>query len=624
MLCLLSVAILMGIGSYHLYHIYQAISSKVSTSGTAVMTAFQPTFERILIRRDQGASSELEHGLGKIPSVGALHLYSVEGKLAFSYVKGGEESSAPSMIERQGKELKRSLYKTRESLFFSEEERGTIYLEMVSRNYRQELLNACVSYITLAFGILAVFGIVTLWLDRSVVAPILKATKFVETFALGGEWGMKDRLEMKGAAGEIEHLMVGINNLLEGVEHHDFKMREALQIAQVSDQENQDRSQFVATMSHELRTPLNSVIGFSELLDGENLDSEQREYIGHIKSAGEHLVRLINDALDISKLESGRLEFERKPYQMGQLAVKTVHMFSNQSREKGVPIFTAIAPETPDLMCGDASRIQQILINLIGNAMKFTREGSIKISIYQSQLESSHYLTVAVEDTGEGIPLHRQAAIFERYQQADETTTRKYGGTGLGLAIVKELVEQMGGQVHLRSEEGRGSTFAFSLPFPTDIELSEIERERKLKKVRAVAQDAYAKHIGDNKKRVLLADDVHANQVVGRRLLETLGCDVEVAGNGQEVIDLVSTKEEFDLVFMDFHMPVLDGLAATRKVREFRDETELPIWALTADATPEAKEQCELAGMNGVITKPFQLEDLRGALESIEAVELVG
>ena len=613
MLALLAVSVLLVGGGHHYFQAKRAAAKELAVGADATMVALKPLFERVLLLESMDASIDLARSLPDIATIYSLEVSWPDGHPAFIWTRPGHQREVAARPFQDQGEFSNGRYFVQRPLLGGGDRQGWVTIEVSTDRYRAHVTNAMATYIALALGLLLVFSVVTVWLDRSLASPITRTTDFVETFFSQEGRDLRRRIEIKRGPLEMRRLQRGINKLLGEMEAHDHEMRETVTKAQLSEKASRDRSRFIATMSHELRTPLNSVIGFADLLDMERLDSEQRGYVGHIKGAGEHLLSLINDTLDLSKLESNNIIFERKPYRMGKLVMKASQMFAERSRETGVPIFTSMSRDTPDVMVGDQPRVQQVLINLIGNACKFTKQGSIAISVYVSSHEGEPRLTVAVKDTGTGIPLHRQAAIFERFQQADGTTTRDFGGTGLGLAIVKELVERMGGEVHLQSEPGVGSTFAFSLPMPSAQEREEIERREGVLIQTDQPESNRRKVAGDRKLRVLLADDVVANQVVGRRFLEAVGCDVVVVANGQFAVDAFK-QVKFDAVFLDFHMPVMDGLEATRIIRGLDRGDTVAIWALTADATPEAHQQCTEAGMDGVITKPFQMSDLKEAL----------
>ncbi|MGC4077017.1 MAG: PAS domain S-box protein [Rubrivivax sp.] len=396
---------------------------------------------------------------------------------------------------------------------------------------------------------------------------------------------------MIGAAGALAGYL-GIAYDISARKRQERSLHEAMQQAR---QANRAKSQFLANMSHEIRTPLNAVIGLAYLLGRTPLQGEQADMLGRIQLASNALLALINDVLDLSKIEAGEMALERAPFDLGRLVREVAALMGVQAQQKRIDFVVDTGATLPPGVEGDSTRLRQVLLNLLGNAIKFTEVGSVRL-VLRHHRPSPERLQVefAVEDTGIGIPAAAQARLFEPFVQADASTTRRFGGTGLGLSIVRQLVAMMDGTLALDSTPGRGSRFSVAIELPI-VDLMAAAAEE--------APDGGSRLDG---LRVLVVDDSSVNQDVARRLLEGEGASVRLAGDGLQAVELLGAEPEaFDLVLMDVQMPVLDGLDATRRIRGVLGLAELPIIGLTAGVSRSEQARARAAGMDEVIGKPF-------------------
>ncbi len=366
------------------------------------------------------------------------------------------------------------------------------------------------------------------------------------------------------------------------------------------------KSQFLANMSHEIRTPMNGILGMTELAMQADSVDEQLECLTTIRSSGDALLSILNDLLDLSKIEAGKFEIQDAPFSLRELVTESGKVFAFRIKEKGLHFQSVVADTLPDMLIGDGWRLRQILLNLLGNAVKFTEQGSISMSADTKRDGDQTFLRLAVRDSGIGIPAEKQAQIFEAFRQADLSISRKYGGTGLGLSICLKLVSLMGGKIELESEAGKGSTFSVLLP----LRVSEVQTTH----IPAATNGARADLASLN---ILLAEDNPVNQKVAARLLEKQGHRVTVGANGIIAVDQFKNGV-FDLVLMDVQMPEMDGLEATREIRRFEAsrKTRTPIIAMTAQTMNGDRDNCFAAGMDGFISKPIRLPELWAAIDA--------
>jgi signal transduction histidine kinase/ActR/RegA family two-component response regulator len=373
---------------------------------------------------------------------------------------------------------------------------------------------------------------------------------------------------------------------------------------------------FLATMSHELRTPMNGVLGCTQLLQDTSLTDPQRQLLETMHRSAESLLVLVNDILDFSKIEAGKMSLEVADVELRSLIADVVTLTAEAAKKKGLIIHIQLAPDIPAELRGDPVRLRQILFNLVGNAIKFTEQGEIVVSVKTVPCPQSNSDAVVlhwtVKDSGIGMTAEQQARLFGAYAQAEESTARRFGGTGLGLMICRQLVELMGGTITVESMPGKGSAFSYCTSL-----LPAIQRTTS---AQAVTPPLASMADRATPLKILVVDDNEINQVVACKFLQKLGCHAEVARNGREALDSIA-KVVYDAVLMDCEMPEMNGYEATQEIRRQEQSTtnHLPIIALTGHASSEDEQKCREAGMDDVVTKPITLPTLRAKIERLLA-----
>ena len=459
--------------------------------------------------------------------------------------------------------------------------------------------------------------------ERELVATNNDLTQRAQELAKGRKLALSMMEDAERARAELEAANERLNDVIE----------EARQSARDAEVANRAKSEFLATMSHEIRTPLNGVIGFIDMIAETDLNEEQRDYVETVRTSGETLMALINDVLDFSKIESGNIQLERRRFGIVRMLRELVGMFFNEAAKKSIRLDMEIDEEVPRYVEADETRLRQILTNLLGNALKFTNEGWVRISVSLEKEPDAHgfcELAFKVEDSGIGMGEEQLRRLFRPFSQGDSSTTRKYGGTGLGLAICKRLSEAMGGRIWAHSEKGEGATFHVI------VQLKAVEGEPGDSSApfsqanaaggdAATANDRAADRDGEAKPgqrlplNIVIAEDNRANQQVLRMMLKRLGWDAEVVGDGGELLEYLKTHD-CDLIFMDLQMPVMDGIEAAKKIRNGvigRARADIPIIALTANVLAGDEERCRSAGMDAYLSKPVKVERIEQEVSAL-------
>ncbi|WP_421736673.1 ATP-binding protein [Caulobacter sp.] len=465
---------------------------------------------------------------------------------------------------------------------------------------------------TLFFGSAGLAILLANGLARRMTRPMQRLTEAMQAVASDGRF---KPVEQTSDDDVFQSLTESFNQLVGRLELNDHDLRGAMaELVKARDDANTAnvlKSHFLANMSHEIRTPLNGVLAMAEVMAMDDLKPAQRERLSVIRESGGLLLAVLNDVLDLSKIEAGRLDLDVEDFDLASLAMSLRDSFSAQAREKGLAFEVAVAPEAQGVWRGDVDRLRQILVNLISNALKFTLHGAVAVRF--ASAEDGSGLRIDVADTGIGISAEMRPRLFDKFVQADSSTTRQFGGSGLGLAICRELAALMGGGIAVQSREGQGSTFTVVLAMPRGSEAGSPTGE--------AADGDQAVVIAAPRLRVLAADDNPTNQKVIAAVLAPLGAEVEMVADGAACIEAWK-RGGYDIILMDIHMPVMDGVEAASAIRALEaaeGRSRTPIVAVTANALAHQVEGYLAAGMDGHVAKPIEVTKLYAAIEAAVA-----
>lgn len=632
------------------------------TTSDAELLAFSGS--NAMLAGDERAAEELLRSLSRQPDIRVGMMIDPQGEILATYPQIlNENRAAISEVARQRalnvsddfasfhsahfRFVKDGSLELFQPVVVSNEIVGSVYLQASRESLHRKI--AHYRWIVAAVVLMSLFSAVlfAVLVQRRVSDPLLSLADMARRISHEDNYTLRMR---KHAGGEIGILFEAFNRMLDQIQvskdalaraNDELEVRVTRRTEQLAkacdaaEAASQAKSEFLANMSHEIRTPLNAVLGFAELLrhDSNDVSPEERdEYLDTIHTSGAHLLQLINDILDLSRVEAGHLEVELRECSPRVLLAEVVALLSVRARERGLELnYHWIGPQ-PESIETDEHRLRQLLMNLVGNAIKFTSTGRVDILAELERVDGPHEiamnesnrsttnsavplqefrLRVDVLDTGIGIDSERLAHIFEPFNQADTSITRRYGGTGLGLAISRRVATALGGSLEVRSTENVGSTFtarvcAKHIVWQEDTDALEGERDQD--------QSANDADLNELPRRILIVDDGETNRKLVRLMLEKRGIQTAVACNGREGIDAIATGN-FDFVLMDMQMPVLDGIAATRELRE--NDVHIPIIALTANAMRVDRQQCLDAGCNGYLAKPIQARQLLKAISEV-------
>jgi signal transduction histidine kinase len=543
--------------------------------------------------------------LAKTPNVGGAYLFGRDGKLLAAY---GESptSTAPQASDEH-------VLQVRVPVTMAGQTAGTLVVTSEGASLAAIVARYFSAAAALFFAATGLALFVAKWLAGRVIEPVRRLSDAMDQVAESGDFAQTVE---PVADDELGRLTDTFNGLLAKLQVNDQALRATMgQLTEARDAAeaaNVLKSQFLANMSHEIRTPLNGVLAMAQIMAMGDLSDTQRERLNVVRQSGEALLAILNDVLDLSKIEAGKMELEPIEFDLADIARHAEAAYGEMARRKGLTLVIEVDPAADGRRFGDVGRLRQIASNLVSNALKFTDKGEVRLAIGETVENGREMLQMTVSDTGIGIPAEKIPMLFQKFTQVDSSTTRKFGGTGLGLAICRELAGLMDGRMWVESQEGKGSAFHLVAPLP---------RARAPGPSPAAPTAAPSPSLagGPRPVRVLAAEDNPTNQLVLRTIMQTFGVDLTLVGDGLQAVDAWRSGD-FDLILMDIQMPVMDGVAATRLIRESEAQgarRRIPIVALSANAMTHQVAEYLAAGMDLHVAKPIELSKLHAALRQV-------
>ena len=598
----------------------------VLLAASAVFILQQWMSERSVLRHHQGALARVvaeqaialqkagdahwaEDALGplaKTPNVGGAYLFGADGKMLAAYSETPQAAGGPAAADEHVLQVRAPMIRdgkpAGQVVVVSE---GASLGDIIARYF-----SATAALFFAATG-LALF--VAKWLAGRVIEPVRRLRGAMDQVAESGDFSQSVE---PLADDELGALTGTFNSLMRKLESNDQALRatmgELVEARDAAETANVLKSQFLANMSHEIRTPLNGVLAMAQIMAMGDLSDTQRERLEVVRQSGEALLAILNDVLDLSKIEAGKMELELADFDLVEVARHAESAYGEMATRKGLNLVIDLQSETGARRRGDIGRLRQIAANLVSNALKFTERGEVRLTLMDEVGdEGRDMLHMVVSDTGIGIPAEKTAILFQKFTQVDSSTTRRFGGTGLGLAICRELAGLMGGRIWVESQEGEGSAFHLLVPLPR----VEVPVPRAI----ASTPSSAPALSGPRVLRVLAAEDNATNQLVLRTIMQTFGVELNMVSDGKQAVEMWSGGD-FDLILMDIQMPVMDGVTATRAIREAElaaGRRRIPIVALSANAMTHQVKEYLAAGMDLHVAKPIELSKLHAALRAV-------
>ncbi|MEW8028671.1 MAG: ATP-binding protein [Candidatus Thiodiazotropha sp.] len=575
---------------------------------------------------DQSTANDILATLSTQKDVVEATIFLDNGDTFARYQSENYESSADFSDGGSGIGSYFKLVAVNETILLDGEHIGSLYIAGDMSRAHSLLLHQSL----LVLGVFIVSMLFAFWLSnrfqRVISMPVQQLLRTMKKVAVKRDFSHRAK---RLSNDELGSLVDGFNAMLDRIQRHDSKLSAyhqdlERQVTERTHQLNtakndaeaasQAKSDFLATMSHEIRTPMSGVIGFGHLLKKTTMNDQQLEYVDIIINSAQGLLEIIDDILNFSKMEAGKVTLEYSNFVMENLAHGVEMLFAPKALEKGIILTSSVAEDVPPLLHGDPARIRQVLINLVGNAIKFTDEGGIKILIEKEDQQGDEVtIRITVSDTGIGISQQQQSQLFQPFQQCDGSITRNYGGTGLGLVIVQRLVDLMGGDIVLTSTPDEGSTFITRIHLKIAKKVGEAETSSDMSHISANTHDSLngfeSTEPSFDKLAILVVDDSNVNLTLAKTLLLKKGAQVVAVSSAIDALEAIDSRE-FDLVLMDLEMPRMSGIEATRKIRETQNSEQLPIIAVTAHVLPQRKKDVFDAGMDDMLAKPYLPDQL--------------